>query len=126
MTKRLVVGLLALVVIAFAAPAFAQCPGAGSLTISDATGVAIQAWINAFGAFSVVPLVNGSTVWFATQGGGADTFLVLINQTPGALEPNISVRDLDGNEVAAEEVEVPGTATLTLSVAGLVAPSCAQ
>jgi hypothetical protein len=125
MAKWIVGGLLALVIAGLGAPALAQCPAAGSLTVTDTEGIAVQAWINAFGGFSIAPLVNGSTVWFATQGGGADTFLVFINQTVSTLSPSITIRDLDGNIVSSQEYQVGSVATLTLSVAGLVAPSCA-
>jgi hypothetical protein len=126
MIKRMTPVWLALLIVGLGAPAFAQCPGAGSITVTDTEGIATQAWINAFGGFSIAPLVNNSTVWFATQDGSADTFLVFINQTAGALSPSVTVRDLAGTVVSSEEYDVASVATLTLSVAALVAPSCAE
>ena len=126
MAQRIVAGLFALVILGLGSPAFAQCPAAGSLTVTNIEGVAVQSWINASGVFSIAPLVNGSSVWFATQDGSSDTFLVLINQTAGTLSPSVTVRDLEGTIMSSEEYNIFGRATLTLSVAALVAPFCAE
>lgn len=121
--KRFVVVVLALVMLAAAAPAFAVCSSAGSIVVTAPDTVVGQVWIRA-GAFSVSPLVSGTSVWFATQDGTAETILILINKAVETAETTVKIADLDGQIIAAGELEVPGGKTFTLSVAALVKPHC--
>ena len=50
--KQIVAGLVAFMIIAIGAPAYAACPSAGSIVITAPDGIVGQVWIRA-GAFSV-------------------------------------------------------------------------
>lgn len=121
--KRLVVALVALVVLASAAPALAACSSAGSIVVTAPDTVVGQVWIRA-GSFSVSPMLNGTSVWFATQDGGAETILILINKAGDPANAHVKVADLAGQAIAEGDLEVPAGQTFTLSVAAIVKPHC--
>lgn len=121
--KRFVVVVFALALLAAAAPAFAVCSSAGSIVVTAPEIVVGQVWIRA-GAFSVSPLVNGTSVWFATQDGAAETILILINKADEPGDVHVKVADLDGQTIAAGDLEIPAGKTFTVSVAALVKPHC--
>jgi hypothetical protein len=122
------IGLLVLVValvgVALGSPADAACPAAGSIAVSTLSGLVGQVWLRNGSSFSVSPVTDGASIWFATQDGKAETILILINQSDGSLMPHVAILDLNGQELVASDVTIAASHTFTLSVAGAIADFC--
>ena len=122
--KQIGAGLLVLAIVALGSSAYAECPSAGSLTVSTLSGLVGQVWVSAGPSFTLSPMTNGASIWYATQDGAAETILIIINQTGGSLTPHVAVLDLDGRVLVGSDVQVAGGHTFTLSVASAIAPFC--
>ena len=122
--KQIGAGLLLLFIVALGSPVYAACPSAGSLTVSTLSGLVGQIWVSAGQSFTISPMTNGASIWYATPDGAADTFLIIINQSGGSLMPHVAISDLDGQELTGADVTIDGKHTFTLSVASAIAVLC--